>query len=297
MSGLIGWVILLVISSLITENVYRKSVKNNSPRQLISEEATNYEKTFSDLKHKEYQKNRILGHLAPVLIIGNHLTDLVPGWILLPAISLLIIQAFYRDSKLRLDRNYWYSKLPDGRPDANHQLKEREIDKNRLIAILVVIALSVYWVYQIDKNLKADQREYSNELLDLVGNSGWCENNEAERDGAGGFYTYGGWPCIFIASANNVRFFEENKKELACAYIGLNREVGYPGEESFQNSYKVEQYCVERDPYYGYSISELESSIYNSIKGELRQLNVDLCRRYGYSLSEESRSNFCYGVN
>ena len=304
MGGWIGFLIFIVPWSIFVEIFFRKSVKENEPRVVTSPEFTEFLAIHSKKRLKHLKKNRTIAHLLPITLFGNLVSNLIPGWILIPLILIPIIQAFFRDEILRLDYNAWYPELRQSTDKAMegaiHNLKEKKVrgkarlHKNRQIAILVAIGVSVSWAYQVNNDLKQDKENFTNELKDIAGNEMWCANGKLAYDNDGALRARGGWPCIMVGPASNVRFSEQDNIEIACAFISLNREIGFPGEDSYELNYRADEYCIEKeDGFTGF----IEGKIYANVVDDLNQLEIDLCRKYEDSFYDEDFAYFCSGTN
>lgn len=304
MGGWIGFLLIIVPWSIFVEIFFRTSVKENEPRVVTSPEFTEFLAIHSKKRLKHLKKNRIIAHLLPITLLGNLVSNLIPGWILIPLILIPIIQAFFRDEILRLDYNTWHQELRQSSDKAMEaaidNLEEKKVKgkarlyKNRQIAILVAIGVSISWAYQVNNNLKKDKENFINELKDIAGNEMWCANGKLAYDIDGALRTSGGWPCIMVGPASNVRFSEQDNIEIACALITLNREIGFPGEDSYELNYREDEYCVEKeDGFTGF----IEGKIYANVVDDLNQLEIDLCRKYEDSFYDADFEYLCSGTN
>jgi hypothetical protein len=211
----------------------------------------------------------------------------LPSWAIFLLVASATLQLLFLIQKSKLKSSYESNQLDSERltQRLNHQ------SKNRLIGFLIVIAITINWAYQDDKNLKNAQSIFKEELLELSGN-GWCLNNKVEKDGVGGFNTYGGWPCITIGGVSNVKFESDKKSVKGCAYVAFDRELGNIDDDLYQKTYKIETFCVSRG-FSEFSISKFENEIYAFVKPELETLKAGLCSRYRATMDIDDQIYYC----
>ncbi len=173
-------------------------------------------------------------------------------------------------------------------------LKAEEAKKISIFILAVTLGFSGYWANQISKNTSAEREAGIQEVLSLAG-TGWCSNFQDIKvyDDGADVVKSGGWPCIQIGSVDRVSFSKEKKENKMCIWVSLNRENGPPGEERFQNSYKNFDVCASTTWYNNWSESTFSNLIFDVAKPDLDEVQVSLCRYYGYRMGVENYATYC----
>jgi hypothetical protein len=183
------------------------------------------------------------------------------------------------DSRIKLERDLW------------------EIKKGALIALAIVVAVSGNWEYRIQKDSNEQMQYATNEALDLVG-TGWCSNFwdiNAEYYPEVEPIKTGGWPCINVSSVTDVRFSKIKTHLEMCFSYSLTRSDGLPSQDSVYE-YDYRKLC-STDSWYindgGWSSDSLGRKIYEVVKSDLDELQVNACRSNYFYLTEEERIVYC----
>lgn len=159
---------------------------------------------------------------------------------------------------------------------------------------LVIVGFLAFLFYS---NFQAQKREWLEAIStnEYLSNEIWCANNKIRRDGAGGFESYDGWPCIKVSSITPLAKGPKdasNGDSTICSTVTLAREVGLPGEETYQD-YKTKSYC----PIYNANESgSISDEIYDKdINKDLDILTSQACQTYSFRLTEEGALILCSG--
>lgn len=234
--------------------------------------------------------------LSWLLFISNLFFNIIEGyWVLLLA-GLALIAAYFLHTMYVLDVD-----LIEARKDQNPDLVENAIQKRDLhrtselkslrVALVILLIVSGNWAFQNYRNDQNDRMAAIEELTQESG-SGWCLNNDAKSDGAGGYYTFGGWPCITIGGISSISFSKNRNNYQICATVSFNRENGLPDYSEYLLNYKTEEFCAGKD-YGSYDIFEMKSQMYEFVRPDLDVLQKDLCRVYSGRLYYEDAEKFC----
>lgn len=222
----------------------------------------------------------------------NFKLEIVGAWVILSLLGFSIASAFYLLN----------SELVDYDEEADSQvlklkglLRAEEAKKISILIIAITLGLSGYWSTQVTKNISSE-REVAVSELSRLAETGWCSNFEDidVYDGGQEVVKKGGWPCIYIGSINGVSFSKENKKEEMCGWVNLHRDLGAPGVESVELSYKTFEICTSKEDWGGrWSEQTFSDKIYDAVKPDLDSLQQALCRNYGYRMGELNYSTYC----
>lgn len=224
----------------------------------------------------------------------NAYTNFILGWINLSIIGTLLIYAYYRNENLYFTiqniKNTFYE-TPEEDTEENIIKRKNNLIKSVKMASLILLLVNVNWVYQIEKNENNAKRVILNEFQNLIG-EGWCKNNELASDGAGGFYTYGGWPCITIGRLTGIKFQGSSSNREVCATVWFNRQNDGPGSESYSLDFTYEDFCIFKK-YGEYSTFDMKEKMYDFISPKLDDLQTSQCNYFYYRLTEEDKIRFC----
>lgn len=155
-----------------------------------------------------------------------------------------------------------------------------------------IIGLLAFYFYYHHQTQRSDWVQALNTNRDLSIQM-WCSNNEVTPDGQGGFEGSGGWPCIKVSSFTPLT---KGPRDLAsghltiCSTVTLAREVGLPGEESFQD-YKTSTYC----PFYsddGFG-SIGEDIVSKEVNNDLGLFRSEECKTVGGQLTPADYARLC----
>ena len=178
-----------------------------------------------------------------------------------------------------------------------HLIKISSMKKTFAISLIIFLALSGNWEYRIQKDSNEQMQYATNEALDLVG-TGWCANFwdiNAEYYPEVEPIKTGGWPCINIGSVTDVRFSKIKSHLEICFSYSLNRSDGSPSQDSYYE-YDYKKLC-STDSWYvndgGWSTKTLGYKIFESIKDDLDELEIQSCRKFYYTLTEDERIVYC----
>lgn len=250
------------------------------------------EEKIADLIEGTAQKQLYLLLAIYFSISINHFFGLMPGWYPLIfsgiCLSLYIYIDRFKSAEIQLLRE---------QVDQNQFEWLKEKGKQAAIAGLIVIfAISGNWAYQVNKNFNDLKDRGIDEALNLVGD-GWC-NEFSDINVSNGGETVvksGGWPCIKIASINNLQFKRGEKDPEMCFEARLDRERGLPGQESFEQAYKFEIVCSPSNWWEGWTSENFTGKLYEQLKirEELSALQSRLCQSYYYQLSNDDKFIYC----
>lgn len=287
---------LLVIGLLLVINPFRTRI-NRANR--IIEIGTIPNTTFPKFPHvrkAEYEKgihqvNAGMAVVSYLAISLNFRFGVVDGWVILALVGIsLSVSSFLL---LTIPESFEYEEFSES-ARLKIQLRREEAKKVSFFILIVTVGLSGNWAYQQNKN-QSWERESAIQTVNSLTETGWCSNFEDINvyDGGAEVVKKGGWPCIYVGSVDSFYFSKENKLNKMCAWFNLNRENGFPGEESFQLSYRRFEICALDNFEESWSEYTFEDKLYEKVKPDLDALQVALCRKIGYQMGELNYSTYC----
>lgn len=239
-----------------------------------------------------YQVIGVMTSLTYLAIGLNVRYELVEAWVILSIVGLSSAFGFFLLNTPFVN----YEEESDNQVlKLQRLLRAEETKKLSILIIALTLGVSGYWSTQVTKNISAE-REIAVSEVSRLAETGWCSNFEDIKvyDGGEEVVKKGGWPCIYIGSISGVSFSKENKQEKMCGWVNLHRDMGAPGEESVQLSYKSLEVCTSREDWGGrWSENTFSDKIYVEIKPELDYLQETLCRNYGYRMGAINYATYC----
>ncbi len=217
---------------------------------------------------------------------------IVGGWIILSVIGISLALSFYLLTTPPIN---YEEEANDKVSKLQRMLLAEEAKKISILILAATIGISGYWANQVTKNISVE-REIAVGDVSRLAETGWCSNFEDidVYDGGQEVVKTGGWPCIYIGSIWGLSFSKENKQERMCGWVNLHRDMGAPGEESVQLSYKSFEVCTSREEWGGrWSEKAFSDKIYGEIQSDLDSLQQALCRNYGYRMSTINYATYC----
>lgn len=287
MSNLNGFLVLFLVSAFVIEMVYRKVTKSRPQidvTQYVNREAGAIYSEFREKYLVEFKRNRLLAYFVTLSFI-IYLEIKIPGYLYLMLVSFLVIQAFYRSEKLRVDQEQEFEvRIGEGKTSKTIR-KGDELRHNRNVALVIALVVCLGWFVQIERNA-TEYRELFLKKLIKMDKEKWCQTDEYKIDSYGDPY-YAGWPCIKIDEIGDVRFGESGFRAEACVNIYFDAESGAPGQNQYSEILgHYGSYCILDAQ--GFSMYDLEEAIAKDLKKELKALQVRLCEKYfGFSYSED----------
>ena len=286
MSNLNGYLVLFLISAFVIEMVHRKVT--NYPQidvtKYVNREAGAIYSEFREKYLAEFKRNRVLAYFVTLSFIV-YLETKLPGYLYLMLVSVLVIQAFYRSEKLRVDEEQEFEvRIGEGKTPKTIRRGD-ELRYNRNVVLVIALVVCVGWFVQIERNATEYRESFLKELIGMDKEK-WCQTDEYKTDSYGGIY-YAGWPCIKMYNIRDVRFKESGFRTEACVNIDFDIESGPPGQNQYSWFFDHDgSYCIPDAQ--GFSIYDLEEAIAEDLKIELKALQVRLCEEYfGFSYSED----------
>lgn len=287
MSNLNGFLFLFLISAFVIEIVYRKMTKSRPQidvTKYVNREAGAIYSEYREKYLTEFKRNRLLAYFVTLSFIV-YLETKLPGYLYLMLVSVLVIQAFYRSEKLKVDQEHEFEvRIGEGKTPKTIR-KGDELRHSRNVVLVIALVVCFGWFVQIERNAIEYRESFLKKLIEMDKEK-WCQTDEYKIDSYGDPY-YAGWPCIKIYKIRDVRFQESGFRTEACVNIDFDIESGAPG----QNQYSwflghYGSYCIPDAQ--GFSMYDLEEAISEDLKIELKALQVRLCEEYfGFSISED----------
>lgn len=296
-----NWIILLV-GVLISVSIYRKKIWKTNLTLQVHEPYIDVAviKNSPDRRRALFEKeayNQTLIFAIGILILSttNWQYNYLSGPILLAIFGIGVSYLYYALDSIPTRVLLLHETESTSR--YKHQEKHNLMKKNLAISLIVFLALSGNWEYRIQKDSSEQMQYATNEALDLVG-TGWC-SNFWDIDG-----TYfpevepiktGGWPCVNIGSVTDVKFSKIKSHLEMCFSYSLTRSDGSPSEDSFYE-YDYKKLCSTDSGYIsdgGWSTDSLGRKIYEVVKSDLDKLQINACRSYYFTLTEEERIVYC----
>jgi hypothetical protein len=161
--------------------------------------------------------------------------------------------------------------------------------------VIAIIGLLAFYFYNHFQAQRGDWQQALDTNRDLSIQM-WCSNNDLTPDGNGGFNTSGGWPCIKVSSFSPLK---KGPKDPAsghltiCSSVTLAREVGLPGQETYQD-YNTATYC----PFYSSDgFGSIGADIFSKeVKNDLDLFSSQECKTLGERLTPMDHARLCYGM-
>ena len=286
MSNLNGYLVLFLISAFVIEMVHRKVT--NYPQidvtKYVNREAGAIYSEYREKYLAEFKRNRVLAYFVTLSFIV-YLETKLPGYLYLMLVSVLVIQAFYRSEKLRVDEEQEFEvRIGEGKTPKTIRRGD-ELRYNRNVVLVIALVVCVGWFVQIERNATEYRESFLKELIGMDKEK-WCQTDEYKFDSYGDIY-YAGWPCIKIYKIRDVRFQASGFRTEACVNVDFDVESGAPGQNQYSGILgHYGSYCIPDAQ--GFSMYDLEEAISEDLKTELKVLQVRLCEEYfGFSYSED----------
>ena len=161
--------------------------------------------------------------------------------------------------------------------------------------VLVIIGILAFYFYNNHQAQRSDWLQALDTNRDLNIQM-WCSNNDLTPDGYGGFEGSGGWPCIKVSSFSPLTKGPRDPASghfTICSTVTLAREVGLPGQETYQD-YKTSTYC----PFYsGDGFGSIGDDIFSKeVKNDLGLFSSQECKTIGGRLTPMDHAKLCYGM-
>ena len=289
---------LLVLGIWTIYRIYKSEMEKQQVSIIIDawkeyefrNESEDYKRAL--LKKSTFPKIAILSALGYILIITNYSLNFISGWQVLIVLGAIASYSTYLLGEVAF-KPYNLTKLDEKsrfRVNENYQAS-RKTAAGILIGSLI---LGGNWMYQVEKNQNEEKLFGSNEATKIAG-TGWCSefwdiDVYATEDGYDANKS-GGWPCINIKNVENIRFTEDMKM---CFNYTLERTDGPPNNSNASSEYAYREYC-SRGGAGGssWSSSSFETAIWEKLKPELDELQVELCNAYYGYMSESERIVYC----
>lgn len=292
MSNLNVFLFLFLISAFVIEMVYRKVTKSRPQidvTKYVDREAGAIYSEFREKYLAEFKRNRVLAYFVTLSFIV-YLETKLPGYLYLMLVSVLVIQAFYRSEKLRVDQEQEFEvRIGEGKTPKTIRRGD-ELRYNRNVVLVIALAVCFGWFVQIERNA-TEYRELFLEKLIKMDKEKWCQTDEYKFDIYGDPY-YAGWPCIKIDEIGDVRFEKSGFRTEACVNIYFDAESGAPGQNQYLGILgHYGSYCIPDAQ--GFSMYDLEEAIAKDLKKELKVLQVRLCEKYFGNSNSEDFLTYC----
>jgi hypothetical protein len=296
-----NWIIL-IIGTLVSVWVFRRNIeKPKSTLKAYEQHLNNDDLKYSPerrraLFEKEtYTQCFIFSISFLILATTNWQYNYVSGPILLAAFGLGSSYLYYALDSISTRVQLIHEK--DSTSRDKNQFKISSMKKNFAISLIIFLAISGNWEYRIQKDSNEQMQYATNEALDLVG-TGWCANFwdiNAEYYPEVEPIKTGGWPCINVGSVTDVRFSKIKSHLEMCFSYSLTRSDGLPSQDSIYE-YDYKKLC-STDSWYvndgGWSTKSLGYKIFEVIKDDLDELEIQSCRKFYYTLTEDERIVYC----
>lgn len=286
MSNLNGYLVLFLISAFVIEMVHRKVT--NYPQidvtKYVNREAGAIYSEYREKYLAEFKRNRLLAYFVTLSFIV-YLETKLPGYLYLLLVSALVIQAFYRSEKLKVDQEHEFEvRIGEGKTPKTIR-KGDELRHNRNVVLVIALVVCFGWFVQIERNAIEYRESFLKKLIEMDKEK-WCQTDEYKFDSYGDIY-YAGWPCIKIYKIRDVRFQASGFRTEACVNVNFDVESGAPGQNQYSGILgHYGSYCIPDAQ--GFSMYDLEEAISEDLKTELKVLQVRLCEEYfGFSYSED----------
>lgn len=286
MSNLNGYLVLFLISAFVIEMVHRKVT--NYPQidvtKYVNREAGAIYSEYREKYLAEFKRNRLLAYFVTLSFIV-YLETKLPGYLYLLLVSALVIQAFYRSEKLKVDQEHEFEvRIGEGKTPKTIR-KGDELRHNRNVVLVIALVVCFGWFVQIERNAIEYRESFLKKLIEMDKEK-WCQTDEYKFDSYGDIY-YAGWPCIKIYKIRDVRFQASGFRTEACVNVDFDVESGAPGQNQYSGILgHYGSYCIPDAQ--GFSMYDLEEAISEDLKTELKVLQVRLCEEYfGFSYSED----------
>jgi hypothetical protein len=292
MSNLNGFLFLFLISAFVIEIVYRKMTKSRPQidvTKYVNREAGAIYSEYREKYLAEFKRNRLLAYFVTLSFIV-YLETKLPGYLYLMLVSVLVIQAFYRSEKLKVDQEHEFEvRIGEGKTPKTIR-KGDELRHSRNVVLVIALVVCFGWFVQIERNAIEYRESFLKKLIEMDKEK-WCQTDEYKIDSYGDPY-YAGWPCIKIYKIRDVRFQESGFRTEACVNIDFDIESGAPGQNEYSHPLgHYGSYCISDNR--GFSIYDLEEAISEDLEIELKALQVRLCEKYIGFLNSEDYFVYC----
>ena len=232
MSNLNGYLVLFLISAFVIEMVHRKVT--NYPQidvtKYVNREAGAIYSEYREKYLAEFKRNRLLAYFVTLSFIV-YLETKLPGYLYLLLVSALVIQAFYRSEKLKVDQEHEFEvRIGEGKTPKTIR-KGDELRHNRNVVLVIALVVCFGWFVQIERNAIEYRESFLKKLIEMDKEK-WCQTDEYKFDSYGDIY-YAGWPCIKIYKIRDVRFQASGFRTEACVNVDFDVESGAPGQNQY----------------------------------------------------------------
>lgn len=252
------------------------------------------------LRANHYKSLALFTSFAWIVLVTNIALNYLRGWFVLIIFGLLLAYAIKSNSMVEFE-----SKLNEEiTVDEEKRIKKliKSEDKSALTVLVVSVAISLNWGYQVQRNENDEKISAINALSNLSG-QGWCSafwdvNAVPGTDGNYDVSKTGGWPCITVGSVSNTRFSTKHNELEMCFNFLLRRSNDGPWNTESSEEYHWESSCASNSGLKvggGWSEDSLLDNVRNKINLdlELKNLQISLCRIYYPQMSAEARGVYC----
>ena len=296
-----NWIIL-IIGTLVSVWVFRRNIeKPKSTLKSYEQHLDNNDLKYSPERRRAlYEKETytqcfIFSISFLILATTNWQYNYLSGPILLAIFGLGTSYLYYALDSITTRVQLIHEK--DSTSRDKNLVKISSMKKTFTISLIIFLAISGNWEYRIQKDSNEQMQYATNQALDLVG-TGWCANFwdiNAEYYPEVEPIKTGGWPCINISSVTDVKFSKIKSHLEICFSYSLTRSDGLPSQDSYYE-YDYKKLC-STDSWYvndgGWSTKTLGYKIFELIEDDLDELEIQSCRKFYYSLTEDERIVYC----
>jgi len=309
----------LLLGLFVIYRIYRKALGKNGidiTIKVYSEPGTP-EKVANSAKPRQAKLQKelfasvaLLSAALYILVVTNLVLNYLKGWYVLCLCGLVISYLFLKSESLP---TFALLKSQESGVVDEYAVSQQNLQSKRSITarntslgfVIATLVFSGNWAYQVQKNQSEAKLWAMNEMSGLA-SEGWCANFwdinvTPSPDGQYEVSKTGGWPCITVGSVSNIQFKDLGKNLEMCLDYSLSRSVGPPSDSYNSSKYLYKSICSS-DDFWKWSEGWGKDSIKEKIRDqqniveELEQLQLQMCRKYYYSLSVDERGTYCYGV-
>jgi len=292
--------IYLLVGLFVIYRLYKWAIKNNEIEGTIRIWSKPEHKYSPELRKAKFQKEAFkitasLSAVGYVLTVTNLVFNYLSGWYVLVILGIFYSYCYYLITGASYQyKSSFFNKNEEERLKAITQLEA--VKKTSLTIFVVVLALSGYWAYQVQKNQSEQKLIAMNTAARLVG-QGQCANFSSQKalldfDGNYENINSGGWPCITVGSVTNVRFTNVKAKLEMCFSYSLRRSSGLPSESDNSTEYDYRSLCVD-DGVGGWTEDRFLGVILKDLGKAVSELQLKMCQTYYYSLNDEEKYIYC----
>lgn len=283
-----GFTLIWFFHKKLTED-HRDKIQRWSQKENLEAEVTKHSNYIS-----AYKKAARTFSILWFLVIMNSNIYLIENWALLALFGMVI--SWYIFMFGGVENQFWSTKIRETPKDfqlLSEQLNRRNSNtKNILVTLLITSLVAGSWAYNDEERYREEQQSAFSTVLDLSG-QGWCGNFEDIDWNGEEAVKSGGWPCIYISTVQSVDFRKENGSKEMCTLLFFDVESGSPGLESFSRDKLLEEFCLKKNQFGGWSTYALEDEIGEFVRPKLDNLVQELCRVYTYRMTEVQYSTYC----